>query len=110
MKYDQDKPKIHLVPPEAIIEAAKVFGFKTAIAHGMWTLSRAISSFVSHQENAESLYVEEVTCRFKKPVFLPNEIHIHQHCKTQTHALLDVTDRDDNNTHLSASVSFSAKS
>jgi hypothetical protein len=27
MKYDNDKPKIHLVPPEAIIEAAKVFGF-----------------------------------------------------------------------------------
>lgn len=89
---------------------AKAFGFKQSIAHGMWTLSRAISSFVSHQENVESLHVEEVSCRFKKPVFLPNEIHIHQHCKTQTHALLDVTDRDDNNTHLSASVSFSAKS
>lgn len=27
MKFDNDKPKIHLVPPEAIIEAAKVFGF-----------------------------------------------------------------------------------
>jgi len=27
MKYDSGKPKIHLVPPEAIIEAAKVFGF-----------------------------------------------------------------------------------
>jgi len=27
MKYDEGKPKIHLVPPEAIIEAARVFGF-----------------------------------------------------------------------------------
>lgn len=27
MKYDSGKPKLHLVPPEAIIEAATVFGF-----------------------------------------------------------------------------------
>lgn len=27
MKYDAEKPRIHLVPPDAIVEAAKVFGF-----------------------------------------------------------------------------------
>lgn len=27
MKYDNDKPKIHLVPPEAIYAIASVFGF-----------------------------------------------------------------------------------
>tara|TARA_A200000113_G_scaffold186149_1_gene173182 strand:- start:815 stop:1690 length:876 start_codon:yes stop_codon:yes gene_type:complete len=90
--------------------SAKAFGFKQPIAHGMWTLSRAVSAFVSHQEQAESLQVEEVTCRFEKPVFLPSDIHIHQHCKTHTHALLDVTDSDNSSTYLSASVVFFAKS
>ncbi len=89
--------------------SARAFGFKKPIAHGMWTLSRAVSAFVSHQEHAELLVVKEVNCRFKKPVFLPNEIHIHQHCKTPTHASIDVTDSADISLHLSANVVFSAK-
>ena len=86
--------------------SAKLFGFKRAIAHGMWTLSCAVSAFVSHQEDSQSITVKEVNCRFKKPVFLPNDIHIQQHCKTDTSALLDVSDSDDSLVHLSASVAF----
>ncbi|AEA98647.1 MaoC family dehydratase [Alteromonas mediterranea] len=89
--------------------SAKAFGFKQAIAHGMWTLSQAVSAFVSHQDNAEALTVSEVSCRFKKPVFLPNELHIQQHCKTEASVFLDVTDGNDNVVHLSASLAFTTK-
>lgn len=100
-KLSGDYNPIHL---SAI--SAKAFGFKQPIAHGMWTLSRVVSAFVSHQGDAQSIAVKEVNCRFKKPVFLPNVIHVQQHCKTDNSALLDVTDSDDNLVHLSASVSF----
>lgn len=100
-KLSGDYNPIHL---SAI--SAKAFGFKQPIAHGMWTLSCAVSAFVSHQENSQSITVKEVNCRFKKPVFLPNNIHIQQHCKTDTSALLDVTDINDSLIHLSASVAF----
>ncbi|WP_394221093.1 MaoC family dehydratase [Alteromonas gracilis] len=100
-KLSGDYNPIHL---SAI--SAKAFGFKKPIAHGMWTLSRAVSALVSHNDNAQSLTVKEVNCRFKKPVFLPNEIHIQQHCKTADSVLLDVTDSSDSIVHLSASVAF----
>ncbi len=100
-KLSGDYNPIHL---SAI--SAKAFGFKQPIAHGMWTLSRVVSAFVSHQGDAQSITVKEVNCRFKKPVFLPNVIHVQQHCKTDNSSLLDVTDSDDNLVHLSASVSF----
>lgn len=100
-KISGDYNPIHL---SAI--SAKAFGFKQPIAHGMWTLSRAVSAFVSHQENVQTSVVKEVSCRFKKPVFLPNDIHIQQHCKTDNSVLLDVTDSNDSLVHLSASLSF----
>ena len=100
-KLSGDYNPIHL---SAI--SAKAFGFKRPIAHGMWTLSRAVSVFVSHQEHAQSTTLKEIYCRFKKPVFLPADIHIQQHCKTEHSVLLDVTDSDDSIVHLTASLSF----
>ncbi|MEC7284244.1 MAG: MaoC/PaaZ C-terminal domain-containing protein, partial [Pseudomonadota bacterium] len=76
------------------------------IAHGMWTLSRAVSAFVSHQDFRQSMSVKEVNCRFRKPVFLPCDIHIQQHCKTDNSVLIDVTDSNDSLVHLSASLVF----
>ena len=86
--------------------SAKVFGFKKPIAHGMWTLSRAVSAFVSHQEHSQTIAVTEVKSRFKKPVFLPNDTHVQQHCKTDSNVLIDVTDSNDSLVHLSASLTF----
>ncbi|WP_420933347.1 MaoC/PaaZ C-terminal domain-containing protein [Alteromonas sp. A081] len=72
--------------------SAKVFGFKTAIAHGMWTLACVISHYVEHTEvvakagveqgpeDEKALcngYIKEVSCRFKQPVYLPNELAIY---------------------------------
>lgn len=100
-KLSGDYNPIHL---SAI--SAKAFGFKKPIAHGMWTLSRAVSAFVNHQNDEQSLTVKEVNCRFKKPVFLPNEIHVQQHCKTDNSVQLDVTDSRDSVIHLTSSITF----
>lgn len=49
---------------------AKLFGFKRAIAHGMWTLARALG------ELDEDLPTENVgvTASFRRPVFLPSRV------------------------------------
>jgi acyl dehydratase len=86
--------------------SAKAFGFKKPIAHGMWTLARAVSAFVAHHENSGVSHITDIRCQFKKPVFLPNYIHILQHCKTDTEALIDVTNEEETVTHLAMSVSF----
>ena len=48
---------------------AKLFGFKRAIAHGMWTAARVISDLqASHQLNGQ-----EIDIQFKRPLFLPGK-------------------------------------
>ena len=48
---------------------AKLFGFKRAIAHGMWTAARVISDLqASHQ-----LSGQEIDIQFKRPLFLPGK-------------------------------------
>lgn len=86
--------------------SAKAFGFKKPIAHGMWTLARAVSAFVSHYSGSNSLQLKDVECRFKKPVFLPSDIHIHQHCVTDNSALVDVTNFDETQTQVEIKLSF----
>ncbi len=49
---------------------AKVFGFKRAIAHGMWTLSRAVAEL---EDAATSEGPVRLDTQFKRPVFLPSE-------------------------------------
>ena len=59
MKISGDFNPIHI---HALL--AKPFGFKRAIIHGMWTLSRALSH----------LSPQYIDARFVRPVFLPSEI------------------------------------
>jgi acyl dehydratase len=47
---------------------ARVFGFKQAIAHGMWTKARALAAL----EPLTDAYTVEVA--FKKPIFLPGRV------------------------------------
>ncbi len=48
---------------------AQLFGFKRAIAHGMWTAARVISDLqTSHQLNGQ-----EIDIQFKRPLFLPGK-------------------------------------
>lgn len=56
-----DRNPIHLHPL-----AAKAFGFRTTIVHGMWTLARCLASV---EDELPEAYV--ATAGFFKPVFLP---------------------------------------
>ena len=50
--------------------AAKMFGFKRAIIHGMWTMAQAIATLESTWPPAPTLF----TCEFKRPIFLPSSV------------------------------------
>ena len=46
---------------------ARLFGFRRPIAHGMWTLGRALAA----QQPPHPLAAAELDCEFKLPIFLP---------------------------------------
>lgn len=85
---------------------AKLFGFKKPIAHGMYTLARAISAYAATQDNPNALQINNVDCRFKRPVFLPNTVSIQQHCETDSNVKIDVTNTQGSVTHLQIAMSF----
>lgn len=47
--------------------SAKLFGFKRAIAHGLWTNARALAALLPRQPLEQA----EVTVEFKTPLYLP---------------------------------------
>jgi acyl dehydratase len=59
-----DRNPIHLHPL-----AAKAFGFRRAIAHGMWSKARCVAAFEGRLPDAY-----EVDVRFKAPVLLPGAV------------------------------------
>lgn len=50
--------------------SAKLFGFPTAIAHGLWNKARTLAALADHLPTA---YVE-IAVQFRKPVRLPGEV------------------------------------
>jgi acyl dehydratase len=50
--------------------SAKLFGFPTAIAHGLWNKARTLAALSEHLPNANV----EIEVQFKKPVRLPSEV------------------------------------
>lgn len=50
--------------------SAKLFGFPTAIAHGLWNKARTLAALANHLPKANF----EVTVHFRKPVRLPSEV------------------------------------
>ncbi|NUT53563.1 MAG: hypothetical protein HOV94_40690 [Saccharothrix sp.] len=59
-----DRNPIHLHPL-----AARAFGFRRAIAHGMWSKARCLAAFEGRLPDAY-----EVDVRFKAPLLLPGEV------------------------------------
>ncbi|MDQ0740027.1 MaoC/PaaZ C-terminal domain-containing protein [Pseudomonas sp. W4I3] len=57
-------------PIHTSVIGAKLFGFRRAIAHGMWTLGRALAA----QQPAGGLDRAEAHCDFKVPIFLPGQV------------------------------------
>lgn len=54
--------------------SAKAFGFKRAIAHGMWTLARSYSALAESMEGGfENVRLH---AEFEKPVFLPASVQL----------------------------------
>ena len=49
--------------------SARLFGFKSAIAHGMWTKARCLAALESRLPGAFTVEVA-----FKKPIFLPGKV------------------------------------
>ena len=47
--------------------SAKLFGFRQAIAHGLWTKARALAAMLPRQPIGQA----EVTVEFKTPLYLP---------------------------------------
>lgn len=59
-----DRNPIHLYPL-----SAKLFGFKRAIAHGMWTKARCVASLEGRLPEAVTVDV-----KFKKPLLIPGRV------------------------------------
>ncbi|PPK67989.1 MaoC/PaaZ C-terminal domain-containing protein [Actinokineospora auranticolor] len=51
---------------------ARLFGFRRAIAHGMWTKARCLAAF-----EGRLAHTFTVDVRFKLPLFLPNRVGFH---------------------------------
>ena len=62
-------------PIHTSVIGAKLFGFRRAIAHGMWTLGRALAA----QQPPSGLDTAEAHCDFKLPIFLPGQVALWSH-------------------------------
>jgi acyl dehydratase len=80
--------------------SARLFGFKSAIAHGMWTKARCLAALEPRLPDA---YTVEVA--FKKPILLPAKVEF---CEAGGPAGVDfgVRDRREGKPHLDGRVSF----
>ena len=72
---------------------AKAFGFKRAIAHGMWTKARSVAALGALPD----AYFLDV--QFKLPVFLPNKVHL-QAQKVGKKTTFELTGVKDGKPHL----------
>jgi len=54
--------------------AAKLMGFKTPIAHGMWTMARCAAEIETLFDSETEKQEFQVTASFKKPVFMPSRV------------------------------------
>ncbi len=62
-------------PIHTSLIGAKIFGFRRAIAHGMWTLGRALAA----QQPPGGVSQAEAHCDFKLPIFLPGHVALWSH-------------------------------
>ncbi|OYU09093.1 MAG: acyl dehydratase [Pseudomonas sp. PGPPP1] len=62
-------------PIHTSVIGAKLFGFRRAIAHGMWTLGRTLAA----QQPPGGLDQAQAHCDFKLPIFLPGQVALWNH-------------------------------
>jgi acyl dehydratase len=91
-----DLNPIHLHPL-----TARLFGFPTAIAHGMWTKARCLAALGSQLPGAFSVEVA-----FKRPILLPATVQFAEAARTKG-IVFGVRDAKREDPHLDGLVSFS---
>lgn len=62
---------------------AKLFGFKKAIVHGVWSMSRTMAELESKLSTEEKQTTLEFNVEFKLPVFLPTWVSLQTQEKSQ---------------------------
>lgn len=75
---------------------ARLFGFRSAIAHGMWTLGRAVAA----QQPPRALDAAELQCEFKLPIPLPAEIGLWSAPAADARHTFEVRDRTGERPHM----------
>ncbi|WP_397458711.1 MaoC family dehydratase [Pseudomonas asplenii] len=80
-KVSGDHNPIHTSWP-----GARLFGFKRPIAHGMWTLGRALAA----QQPPRPLDAAGLDCEFKLPMFLPGSATLWKTPACGTHQTFEV--------------------
>jgi acyl dehydratase len=89
-----DRNPIHMHPL-----SARLFGFKSAIAHGMWTTARCLAALEPRLPEAFTVEVA-----FKKPILLPGKVEF---CESKTPSGIEFGVRDPRkgSSHLDGRVS-----
>ena len=86
--------------------SARMFGFRRAIAHGMWTQARALSAMLPRQAIAQA----QVHVEFKTPLFLPARPTLWTTRAIEGdlshNALFEVRNAKGDKPHLRASLSY----
>ncbi len=80
---------------------AKMFGFRKAIAHGMWTKARALATLMPR----EALEQAEAIVEFKTPLFLPARASLWTD-RREDGALFEVRNAKGDKPHLRGLVTF----
>ena len=79
---------------------AKLFGFKRAIAHGMWSLARAVAEMEKHFSDNELFSID---VSFKRPLFLPGTAALGA-TKDKNTIIFELRDNATNIPHLAGVV------
>lgn len=76
--------------------AARRFGFPSAIAHGMWTLSRSAAELEKREDRAS----RSLSVKFKRPVFIPQDLALLAAATTDGKVPFLVSDEAENTVFL----------
>lgn len=96
-KVSGDSNPIHLYSL-----SAKLFGFKSHIAHGMWSVARAAATLHPQLDSERcTLSVE-----FKLPVFLPSQAVLHWNAvhETKTNCEFELRNNNGSKTHMKGNI------
>ncbi|MFA3790704.1 MaoC family dehydratase [Aliiglaciecola sp. SL4] len=81
--------------------SAKLFGFKSAIAHGMWSKARIVSEF--QQQISDTFFVK---VNFLKPLFLPSDVILSKASNTASKSQFVLTSEDKQICHCEGQIMF----